>query len=211
MQGTRAIVVSLSFCVLVPGCSSRPDRVRPVDIDPSSASSAAIEMYDKDGDGAIGATELDAVPGIKKHVSNYDRDGDGKVSREEIASRLQSWNDNSLALHGAPFAIQLDGQWLEGATVTMVPEPYLGENVKPATGVTLSNGYTDLSHADELLPKSANGRPLYGVFSGTYKIQITHPTRQIPARYNTATQLGDEIAFDLNSNGDPVRIAITSK
>src|SRR5688500_11716796 len=180
MQGTRAIVVLLSFCLLVSGCSSRPDRVRPVDIDPSSASSGAIEMYDKDGDGAIGGTELAAVPGVKKHLNLYDRDSDGRVTGDEIAARLQSWNDNSLALHGAPFVIQLDGQWLEGATVTIVPEPYLGENVKPATGVTMSNGFAELTHADEFLPKSANGRPLHGVFSGTYKVQITHPTRPIP-------------------------------
>jgi hypothetical protein len=211
MQGARKFFVYVSFCILLLGCSSRPDRVRPVDIDPASASSAALELYDKDADGALAGAELAAVPGIKKHVNLYDRDGDGRVTREEIAARLQSWNDNSLALHGATFAIQLDGQWLDGATVTLVPEPYLGENVKPATGVTMSNGFTDTSHADEFLPKSTNGRPMAGVFSGTYKVQITHPSRQIPARYNTATELGEEIAFDLNPTGDPIRIAITSK
>lgn len=182
MHETRTVLLGfVVLLALVVGCSSQPARVKAVDIDPSSASSAAIEMYDKDGDGALAATELDAVPGLKKHLGKYDANSDSKVSRDEIQNRLQSLIDEKTALLGATFVIQFDGQPLEGATVELVPESYLGENVKPATGVTGPTGLTRLSHADEYLPKTANGRPLSGVFAGTYKLQITRPTGLCPA------------------------------
>jgi hypothetical protein len=47
--------------------------------------------------------------------------------------------------------------------------------------------------------------------SGTFKIQITHPSQQIPAKYNTQTELGDEVAHDINPTGAPVRINLTSR
>jgi len=211
MQGKcirLAWVVPVALCT---GCGTSASRVAPVEIDASSASSQAMELYDKDGDGAIAGAELDAVPGIKRHLQNYDRDGDDRVTRNEIADRLHSWGDNQLALMGRTYVIMLDGQPLSGATVTMVPEPYLGENVKPASGVTGPTGLARMSHAEEDLPKSANGRAIPGVFGGTYKVQVTHPTKQIPAKYGAATELGDEVAFDINTTDVAVTLPLTSK
>jgi hypothetical protein len=144
-------------------------------------------------------------------VGKYDSDGDGKVSREEIRARFQTWGNQKLAFMGASFVVQLDGQPLDGATVNFVPEPYLGENVKPASGMTGPTGLARLQHADEFLPKTANGRVIPGVFGGTYKIEVTHPSRTIPAKYNTATEIGEEIAFDLNPTDAPVHLSLTSK
>jgi hypothetical protein len=192
------------------GCSQRASRVQPVEIDASSASSQAMELYDKNADGALAGDELNAVPGIKKYLDKYDKDSDQRVTRDEIAARLGDWGSQKLALMGRSYVVTLDGRPLEGATVTMVPETYLGEGVKPATGVTASNGLTRMSHADEDLPKSANGRPIPGVKGGTFKVQITHPSRQIPAKYNTSTELGDEVAYDINVQDAPVTLALTS-
>jgi hypothetical protein len=211
MHRVCRLLTWLGIFALLAGCNSGPKRVQPVSIDSSSASSQAIELYDKDGDGAIAGNELDAVPGIKKYLGNYDRDGDQRVTRDEIAQRLNDWSSQRLALSGASVAVKLDGQWLDGATVTFVPEPYLGPNVKPASGVTLQNGYTMVSHADEDLPKSSSGRALPGIFSGTYKIQITHPSRSIPSKYNKATELGEEVAYDINTAGAPVQLNLMSK
>jgi hypothetical protein len=183
----------------------------PVSIDASAASRQAIEMYDKDGDGTIAETELNAVPGIKKNLSHYDRDGDGRINRDEIAARLNDWSKQQLALMGCSYIVTLDGQPLEEATITLVPEPYLGPNVKPASGVSMQTGLVRLTHADEDLPKSANGRPLAGVKSGTYKVHVTHPTKKIPAKYNTATELGEEIAYDLNPNDVAIKLSLSSK
>ena len=199
-----------SFALLT-GCNFGPSRIMPVSIDASAASRQAIEMYDKDGDGTIAGTELNAVPGIKKNISHYDRDSDGRVSRDEIAARLNDWSKQQLALMGCSYIVTLDGQPLDEATVTLVPEPYLGPNVKAASGVTMPTGLARLTHADEDLPKSTNGRPIAGVKGGTYKVQVTHPTKKIPAKYNTATELGEEIAYDINPNDAPIRLSLTSK
>jgi hypothetical protein len=193
------------------GCSQRASRISPVDIDASSASSEAIELYDKNGDGALAGDELNAVPGIKKYLDKYDRDSDQHVTRDEIATRIGDWSGQKMALMGRSYVVMLDGRALEGATVTLVPEPYMGDAVKPATGVTAHNGLTTrMSHAEEDLPKSANGRPIPGVKGGTFKIQITHASRKIPAKYNTATELGDEIAYDINVQDVPITLALTS-
>ena len=210
MQGAYARLAWLVSVALWTGCGTTASRVHPVEISPSSASSEAMELYDKDGDGAIAGEELNAVPGIKRHLQHYDRDGDERVTRDEIAARLQDWGNNQLALMGRTYVIMLDGQPLSGATVTLVPEPYLGENVKPASGITGPTGLTRMSHAEEDLPKSANGRPIPGVKAGTFKIQITHPSRQIPAKYNTSTELGDEVAYDINTTDVAVTLPITS-
>jgi hypothetical protein len=211
MRKSRAALGCLGACLLLTGCGGGASRVHPVKIDSASASSQAMELYDKDGDGAIAGGELDAVPGIKKYISHYDRDGDKRVTREEIAARLDDWSNQKLALLGAPLFIRLDGQPLGGATATLVPEPYLGPNVKPATGITMDSGYVMLSHADADLPKSSNGRPIPGVFAGTYKLEITHPSRNIPAKYNTATVLGEEVAYDINQSDDAIPINLTSR
>jgi hypothetical protein len=206
-----ALVGIGSVVAVFSGCDYGASRVVPVSIDASGASRQALEMYDKDGDESLAATELDAVPGIKKNLSHYDHDGDGRVSRDEIAARLNDWANHQLALMGCTYVVTLDGQPLSEATITLVPESYLGPNVKPASGLTMPNGLVRLSHADEDLPKSANGRPIGGVKGGTYKVQVTHPTAKIPAKYNTATELGEEIAYDLNPNDVAMKLALTSK
>jgi hypothetical protein len=210
LAGSCAFMCLLGSLALLVGCSHRASRVQPVDINASSASSQAMELYDKNADGALAGDELNAVPGIKKYLDKYDRDSDQRVTRDEIAARLSDWSSQKMALMGRSYVVTLDGRNLEGATITMVPEPYLGENVKQATGVTASNGLARMSHADEDLPKSANGRPIPGVKGGTFKIQVTHPSRKIPAKYNTATELGDEVAYDINVQDAPVTLALTS-
>jgi hypothetical protein len=210
MQGARLSLVWLSTIVLFLGCGTTASRVSPVEIDASSATSQAMEMYDKNGDGALAADELNAVPGIKRHIDRYDRDGNKQVSKEEIASRLQDWGSNQLALMGRTYVITLDGRPLSGATVTLVPESYLGPNVKPASGITGPTGLTRMSHAEQDLPKSANGRSIPGVKGGTFKVQITHPTQKVPEKYNTATELGDEIAYDINTTDAAVTLPLTS-
>jgi hypothetical protein len=212
MYDARMVLAVSGLCaVLGTGCGGGASRVRPVEIDASSASSEAIELYDKDGDGALAGGELNAVPGLKKNLQRYDRDSDQRVTGDEIAARLGDWADNKLALMGCTYIVTLDGRPLADAEVTLVPEAYLGPNVKPATGVTGPNGLTRLSHAPEDLPKSSNGRPIPGVKGGTYKLVITHPSKQLPAKYNTATELGEEIAYDINPNDAPNSLPLSSK
>jgi len=209
--GKCALVMFSAGFMLMAGCTSRPSRVNPVEIDASSASGQAIELYDKDGSGALAGDELNAVPGIKKYLDKYDRDGNQEVTRNEIADRLNDWANQKAGLMGRTYVINLDGRPLAGATVTLVPETYLGENVKPASGTTGPTGLARMTHAEADLPKSANGRAIPGVKGGTYKVQVTHPSRKIPAKYNTATELGDEIAYDINTTDVAITLPLTSQ
>jgi hypothetical protein len=211
MQGAQSWSIAAGILLLFAGCSQTASRVHPVDIDVSSAASSAMEMYDKNGDGALAADELNAVPGIKKYLDHYDKDGDDRVSPDEIAQRLQAWEDSRSGLMGRSYLVSLDGQALSGATVTLVPEPYLGPNVKPASGTTGPTGLVRLTHADEDLPKSSNGRAIPGVKGGTYKVQVTHPSRTVPPKYNSATELGDEIAYDINTTDISLPLPLTSR
>jgi hypothetical protein len=94
---------------------------------------------------------------------------------------------------------------LRGATIVLEPEPYLGEGIQRAEGVTDGAGSAGLGIPPEHVPKHL--RRLKSVHYGTFKVRITHPTIKIPAKYNIDTQLGYE-----TEPGNPyVRFALTSK
>jgi hypothetical protein len=74
--------------------------------------------------------------------------------------------------------------------VKLIPEKYLGDEVKVAWGTSNARGIATMDIRDADLPASEQG--LVGVHYGTYKIEVTHPTISIPARFNTQTTLGYE-------------------
>ena len=41
---------------------------------------------------------------------------------------------------------------------------------------------------------------LQGVQQGLFRVEITHPTVTIPAKYNIETKLGKEVSFELGEN-----------
>ena len=178
------------------GCSGRPAAVRPVAIDSDDAAAAAMQAYDKNGDGALADDELAAVPALLAYKKLYDLDGSDSVSEDEIATRLDLWSDQGLGFRQLSVVVTLDGKPLGGANVEFSPESYLGENVKPATGVTGSDGVAQLSVAKSDLPPSLARLPIGGVTGGTFKVRVTHPTLKLPGKFNVETQYGEEIARD---------------
>ncbi|RIK70001.1 MAG: hypothetical protein DCC67_20970 [Planctomycetota bacterium] len=191
-----ALAVVAGALPLCGGCSSRPATIAPVDVDPDEASRLALEQYDKDDDGLLRDSELAAVPGIAKYKKLYDQDADGAVSAEEIAARLELWSEQGLGFRPLNLVLTVDGRPLPGATVTFVPEPYLGPNVKRAAGTTDASGMASMSVAVEDMPADLKDLPIEGVMGGTFKVEVTHPTAKLPARFNTETTLGEEVAFD---------------
>jgi hypothetical protein len=194
---TRSLLgTTFASVAILAGCSSRPAAVSPVDVDPDDASRQAIELYDKDQDGALSDQELAAVPGIAKYKSLYDQDGDGAVTQAEIETRLGLWSEQGLGFRPLNVVVVVDGRPLADAAVEFDPEPYLGPNVKRATGTTDSNGMASLAVAVEDMPAELADLPIDGVMGGTFKVRVTHPSVKLPARFNTETELGEEIAFD---------------
>lgn len=181
------------------GCNRGPAAVHLPDVDPVAASQQAIEMYDKNGDGQLSTTELASCPGILAHLAVYDTDKNGSVSREEIEEQIVRLRASRTGLTSLRIRVRLNGKPLKGAKVKLVPEAYLGEEVKTAWGTTNARGSATMDVRDEDLPLGEAG--LIGVHYGTYKVEVTHPNASIPAKYNTQTTLGYE-----TEKGNPVLV-----
>jgi hypothetical protein len=159
-------------------------------VDPDAAGAAAIEQYDKDGDGLLDKTELKACPALLKKLDLYDESGDEKLTGEEIRNKIQEMYDKGSGMTQLSCIVTMDGMPLSGATVKFIPEPFLGSKIPPAQGVTASSGDASISIAPEELPKPLRRHSM--MRAGIYRVEITHPTKKIPARYNTETELGFE-------------------
>lgn len=178
------------------GCSYGPGAIKPVAVDPGSASTKAVELYDKSGDGLLDTDELAEIPGILKNLEKYDANHDGLVSKSEIEDRIAIWKQHGLGMCSLNVVVLLEGKPLESANVTFVPEPYLGEGPKIASGVTDRHGTTKVSIDTSTLPESLQELRVKGIYGGTYKIEVTHPSKEIPKVYNAETTLGAEVAKD---------------
>ncbi len=172
------------------GCSRGPAAVHVPEVDPRQAAQLAMELYDKDHDGELTEAELAACPGILGNLSVYDLDKNGSVSQEEIEKQITELRSSRVGLTMLSVQVRLDGRPLKGARVRLVPEAYLGDEVKEAWGTSNARGIATMDIKDSDLPESDHG--LLGVHYGTYKIEVTHPDVPIPAKYNTQTTLGYE-------------------
>jgi hypothetical protein len=186
----RSPLVYLILLFFSLGCSGRPGRVHPPNVDADEAAQAAIEQLDKNLDGQLADAELQAAPGLAAAKDRYDADHSGALGVEEIAAGIRRWSEGQVGAAAVAYMLQLDGRPLPGAQVKAIPEPFLGEALKPATGI---DGY--LAVAPEDRPANAPKLPL--ILPGLYRIEITHPSVKIPAKYNTQTTLGLEVSADL--------------
>lgn len=185
------------------GCSSGPAAVEVPSFDADGAATQALIKYDTDKDGFIAGQELEKAPGLNAAIKSFDTDGDGKLSGEEIANRILEWDKMSLGMMNLTCTVLMDGQPLTGATVTFVPEEFLGGVTQQASDVTSPIGTASPKVPKENRP-SPDSPP--GIQAGLYKVRISKMeggTEAIPARYNTETTLGQQVSKD-----DP---AITNK
>jgi hypothetical protein len=203
----RFLTLGLLFSFV--GCSNAPSRVTAPGIS-GSAAADAIAKYDKNSDGALDDEELKAVPALSKDYgtgdasvagakSRFDKNADGKITSDEITARIDEWVASKVGLLQFSLQVTMDGRPLEGATVTLVPEEFLGPSIKSASGVTDATGRANTAIAAEDL--QANETGLSGMRVGVYKVQVTHPTASIPAKYNTDTTIGVEVAQDDPESG----------
>jgi hypothetical protein len=187
--------------ILATGCSSRPGAIRPPGVDPEDAAAAAIEKYDRNRDDALSRDEWSQVPELAAVAAGYDSSGDSALSAEEIAEGIRIWQEGPVGARPVPFKITVNGRPLAGATVRLLPADFLGDAVKGASGESGPGGSGKLRLAAEDLPKNAPNMAL--VQPGLYRVEITHPTVKIAAKYNSQTTLGVEIT---GSNPGPLGI-----
>ncbi len=181
------------------GCENRVERVRPPVIDASAAGREAIAQYDANQDGTIHGEELEKAPALKAALKQIDAGGNRRLTAGEITARIVQWQKSKLGLTTVRGMVRLNGKPLSDATVTLVPERFLGPNMQPATGKTDASGVASLSVA---VPPEPG---LLGVAPGFYRVEISKKvdaTETVPAKYNTQTTLGLEVALDADAMAD---------
>ena len=164
----------------------RPARIEAPDWDPDQSADQAITDLDRDGDGLLSMEELTAAPGLKYNAKGLDAEGDndGKLSRDEIYARVKLYQDSRTGLKAFSCSVILDKRPLSGATVRLVPEPFLGNALEPNEGISDRGGQVRFQ---------AEGFNMSLAKIGMYKVEITSTNVKIPATYNSATTLGLEI------------------
>jgi len=175
------------------GCSRYPARIAAPDFEPKVIASAALEQLDVNGDGLLSARELERSPGLKNSLSCFDANGDGALSADEIRAELQKWLDEKTGLISIRCEVTHNGQPLKGATVRLIPEPFLGDAVPEAHGETDAMGMTQLSCDPQYLPEGL--KKTRAVKPGIYRVEVTHPEIAIPEKYNSQTELGRSVSL----------------
>jgi hypothetical protein len=173
------------------GCSQY-GRIYPPKIDASRAAEAAIKLYDSDGDGILSAGELERAPGLR--ASLCDTNKDGRITADEIIERINKYQSDRVGLISFEVHVTLNDKPLKGATVKFIPEEFLSDWIQPGSGTTDANGLAFIGMDPSLLRQDLKSMPL--MHCGIYRVEITQPQTSIPARYNTNTVIGQEIAAD---------------
>jgi hypothetical protein len=194
------------FVFLLVGCSEA--RVPAPKVSPEQAAKAALAEYDSNHDGFLDAEELEKSPALKSCLKVWDKDADGKLSLDEVTEGLRPYDRTVIGITSVGCRVFLDDQPLPGATVTLVPEKFLGPNIKSASGV---------SGPDGRVPLTIEGEPLPGVHRALYRIVVSLKDsggqETLPAKYNSQTTLGQQIAVDpeLSRGGNAVMLRLSSQ
>jgi hypothetical protein len=171
------------------GCGERPGRNSLSAIDAAAAGRRAVAMYDTDKNGKISPDEMEKCPGLKAAHSVIDPAGQG-VSAQTITAEIKIWQKNNVTRVPVSCTVLRNGKPLEGADVKLVPESFLGPDLMTAGGTTDGSGVANLSVA---IGPGLSEAP--GVPPGFYRVEVTKPGVDIPAKYNGKTVLGVQVAY----------------
>jgi hypothetical protein len=133
---------------------------------------------------------LDKCPDLKAAMSRIDKDGDKTLTADEIAKRIEAWLHLKIGRVPVTCTVLNNGRPVPAAEVRFVPAKFLGDNMTTAQGKTNQNGMALIS----IEMTDSSDSP--GVPPGLYRVEITKDGENIPAKYNTETILGQEIALD---------------
>ena len=133
--------VSLSLTVIgLTGCGGKSAVSQLRDGTPAEAAAKAMELYDGDKDGKLVAAELAASPGLTEGLSRIDANKDGAVDLAEMTARFTALDDLSDVV-AMQVMVTSNGTPLDGAVVTLTPDPCMGEGKQAYEGTTV-NGLT---------------------------------------------------------------------
>jgi hypothetical protein len=202
MCASRGTILLISVVVAADallGCSRGPTAIKVPPIKPEAAAEGALALYDKNGDGVLGADELASCPALVDALKNHiDTNNDQRLSKEELTERFAMWAHGGVGISYLVCRVTVAGRPLAGAQVKLVPESFFDGVVQPAEGTTGSSGSARLAIDKSNLPSDLQN--FRGVQQGMYRVEITHENMEIPAKYNTGTTLGVEVSFESGRN-----------
>ena len=193
------VLVGMFFCV--GGCTNGP---APPALDPPSVTAAAMKQLDKDGDGRLFITEYAESPPLVVALPRIDRDGNDVITREELEARIDYYINAPAAVVSGSVEVKLDGRLVDGATVTFIPEPFLGDVIKTTSGITDASGVAYLAGQDNEFP---------GLYLGLYRVTISKMKdgkETIDEKFNTKSELAYEVCTDLEYVSNVIQFAVTS-
>src|SRR4051812_12545495 len=94
MRTSLQLGIAIALCTL--GCSQGPGAIHPPKVNSASAAAAAIEQYDRNGDGKLAKDEWSASPALAAVASQYDQNGDGELTANEIAAGIATWQQTGI-------------------------------------------------------------------------------------------------------------------
>src|SRR5258708_24302843 len=99
---------------------------------------------------------------------------------------MEAFERQNVGLSDIEISVTRQGKGVAGATVKLIPEPFMLGLVEPASGVSDRNGAVRFKIEGQSLP---------GVRFGFYRAEVTHPSESIPSQYNTKSTLGKMVGY----------------
>jgi hypothetical protein len=183
MRSCNVLIVMLGICLI--GCGGDAKNQLSREAAPADAAAGAIQTYDKDSDGQISSEELRVAPALAAGAIRIDSNQDGTLSKEELQARFEAYANQS-DLIALAVSVAAKRRPLPDATVTLTPEPYMGDGLQSYTGVTTEGGACQLQGTEI---------PLQGLLPvGFYQAHIVQQELGID------TVVGCEIADDASGS-----------
>jgi hypothetical protein len=187
---SRWLLACATAIATLTSCSSGPQRVKAPRIDATKAAQKAMDLYDTNHDGKLSQEELARCPGVLINMDRYDANHDKMLDEEEFRTHLAQLLKSGTGATELACIVTSKGKPLTGAKVVFEPEPYLGNEIQTAEGTTNNYGSASLGMPPEHAPAALKNMKL--IQYGTFKVRVTHPSINIPAKYNNETTLGYE-------------------
>ena len=183
----REFTCAFAFAALIStGCLGAKGRVEAPELDPEKMTQGAMEMCDANKDGFIDKTEVKESPALDFAFEDLDVDSDKKISENELLERFKLYVETAVGLQSVQMTIlNRRGMGIQGATVRLVPEPFMADYIEEANGSIL-----DLEGMVQV--QTLESDP--GVRVGMYRLEVTSDDVKIPSKYNTETKWGIEVA-----------------
>jgi hypothetical protein len=184
MNGRKlAFVIAISGAV---GCNDQATTLSLKNTPAVDVAAAIMKSVDANGDGKLTADELASHPGLAAGAARIDQDKDQILTNDELLKRLETYATGP-AMIAMTVTVTQKGRLVEGASVSLKPEDFVGPEAQAFIGTTDRSGTCEPDGEKSSTP---------GVPVGYYQAHITQQETGIDK------VLGCEIAND--ASGDRI-------